>query len=314
VSRTVPTQIQALVDERLEARRERDWPRADALRAEIEADGWKVIDFADGTRLETAHPPDVVEEGRTRYGSSASVPSRLDEAPVGLATVVMQATDWPDDLARALGGIQADAPAATSVVVVADDPSIDQVAELDGSGAGGAEIVWTSARLGHASSLNAGIRRAPGPVVVVMDTSVEPTGDVVSPLVAALADPSVAVAGSHGVVTADLRRFEAAPAGDVDAVLGYVMAFRRSDFADRGPLDERFRFYRNLDLWWSLVLRDEGEGRVPRRAVALDLPVTLHEHRDWVGLAEAERARLSKRNFYRIIDRFGHRRDLASGA
>ena len=47
------------------------------------------------------------------------------------------------------------------------------------------------------------------------------------------------------------------------------MAFRRADAAARGPLDERFRFYRNLDIWWSLVLRDEGEGEPPRRAVAL---------------------------------------------
>ena len=47
------------------------------------------------------------------------------------------------------------------------------------------------------------------------------------------------------------------------------MAFRRADAAARGPLDERFRFYRNLDIWWSLVLRDEGEGSPPRRAVAV---------------------------------------------
>ena len=43
------------------------------------------------------------------------------------------------------------------------------------------------------------------------------------------------------------------------AIEGYAMAFRRADAAERGPLDEHFRFYRNLDIWWSLVLRDEGE-------------------------------------------------------
>ena len=36
------------------------------------------------------------------------------------------------------------------------------------------------------------------------------------------------------------------------------MAFRRLDAAARGPVDEAFRFYRNLDIWWSLVLRDAG--------------------------------------------------------
>ena len=89
------------------------------------------------------------------------------------------------------------------------------------------------------------------------------------------------------------------------------MAFRRDDFAERGPLDERFRFYRNLDIWWSLVLRDEGEGEPPRRAVSLDgLPVVRHEHRGYTSLPDDERDRQSKRNFYRIIDRFGWRRDL----
>jgi hypothetical protein len=121
----------------------------------------------------------------------------------------------------------------------------------------------------------------------------------------------VAVAGGWGIVSADLRTFEEAPPGDVDAIEGYLLAFRRDDFARRGPLDERFRFYRNLDIWWSLVLRDEGEGRVPRRAVAIaDLPGVRHEHRGWGSLPEEERTRQSKRNFYRIIDRFGSRRDL----
>jgi hypothetical protein len=144
-----------------------------------------------------------------------------------------------------------------------------------------------------------------------MDTSVEPTGDVVTPLARALDDPAVAVAGGWGIVSGDLRTFEEAPPGDVDAVEGYLLAFRRDDYASRGPLDERFRFYRNLDIWWSLVLRDEGEGVEPRRAVVLgDLPAVRHEHRGWASLPEEERTRQSKRNFYRIIDRFGSRRDL----
>jgi GT2 family glycosyltransferase len=224
---------------------------------------------------------------------------------------VLIATDWPDDVERAIAALRATSPEGTSVVVVADDPSDEQAAALDATDV---EVVWTSERLGHGAALNAGIRRASGPVVVFMDTSVEPTGDVITPLVRVLDDDSVAVAGGWGITSSDLRTFTDAPAGDVDAVEGYLMAFRRSDVAARGPLDERFRFYRNLDIWWSLVLRDEGEGVPPRRAVAVDVPATRHEHRGWSSVAEEERARQSKRNFYRIIDRFGSRRDLLIGA
>ena len=91
---------------------------------------------------------------------------------------------------------------------------------------------------------------------------------MITPLVQALDDPSVAVAGAWGITSSDLRTFEDAPPGDVDAIEGYLLAFRRGDADARGPLDERFRFYRNLDIWWSLVLRDAGEaeGATPGRS------------------------------------------------
>ena len=86
------------------AREARDWAEADRLRAAIEAAGWKVVDHGTDFALTPAAPPDVVEGSHVRYGASANVPSRLDEPPIGLATIVLIATDWPDDLARALAG------------------------------------------------------------------------------------------------------------------------------------------------------------------------------------------------------------------
>ena len=317
----IPDEVLAAAHERSRARAAHDWAEADRLRGQIEAAGWKVADRGIDFALTPAAPANVADGDRIRYGSSASVPSRLDEAPTGIATVVMVATDWPEDLVRALEGLRGGAPDGTSVVIVADAPSSEQAETLgameeavDDRESLPTEVVWTSERLGHAAALNIGLRRACGPVAIVLDTSIEPTGDVVTPLARALGDATVAVAGGWGIVSADLRKFEDAPAGDVDAIEGYVAAFRRADFAERGPLDEHFRFYRNLDIWWSLVLRDEGEGSPSRRAVAIDgLPAVRHEHRGYTSLPDAERDRQSKRNFYRIIDRFGWRRDLLVG-
>ena len=304
----IPDEVLTAAHDRSKARAARDWAEADRLRDTIEAAGWKIVDRGTDFALTPAVPPDVAEGDTVRYGASANVPSRLDEPATGLATVVLIATDHTADLARALEALGRHAPDGTNVVVVADAPSEEQaaaLAEVD------AEVVWTSQRLGHGAATNIGIRRATAPVVVLLDTSLEPTGDVVTPLVDALGDPTVAVVGGWGITSRDLRHFDDAPAGDVDAIEGYLQAFRRDDAAARGPLDERFRFYRNLDIWWSLVLRDEGEDATPRRAVRLDgLPVERHEHRGWSSLPEDERDRQSKRNFYRIIDRFGWRRDL----
>jgi hypothetical protein len=324
VPEDVPAEIRDLADRRAVARRARDWTSADALRDELLAAGWKVVDTGTLYDLERAAPPDVEHAGVVRYGSSASVPSRLEEAPIGVASVVLVATDWPEDVARAIRALVEHSPDGTQIVVVADDPSPGQAAaleELDGADPGApgiaTEVVWTSARLGWAAALNAGIRRVAAPVVIVLDTSVEPAGDMVTPLAAALEDETIAVAGPFGIVSDDLRTFHepAADAVDVDAIEGYAQAFRRADYVERGPLDERFVFYRNLDIWWSLVLRDRAEDAdedaPPRRAVQVaGMPVTRREHRGWTALTANERDRLSKKNFYRILKRFATRRDL----
>jgi hypothetical protein len=319
-----PQDVIDLAEARSAARRARDWTTADELKTRIEAAGWRVIDAASLYTLERAAPPDVDEGGVVRYGSSGSVPSRLDETPVGVASVVLVATDWPDDLARALRGLVDHSPDGTQIIVVANAPSDAQtdalrdLAAVDPGAPGIAtEVIWTSARLGHAEALNAGLRRAVAPVALILDTSVEPQGDLVSAIASALADPSVAVAGPFGIVSDDLRTFVAAPdtVSDVDAVEGYALGFRRADYAARGPFDEHFRFYANLDIWWSLVLRDQGEDdpedALPRRAVRVSgVPVARHAHRAWTSLPDEERDRLAKKNFYRVLKRFATRRDL----
>jgi hypothetical protein len=314
--------IRELAQARAAARSARDWAEADRLRAEIEAAGWRVVDHGSRFELSPAAPADVVEGERVRYGRSGSVPSRLEEPTTAEATVVIRATDAADDLRRLLEGLRRHAPSGTQVVIVADAPSAGVAAALEaadgpaGLPIGGLppEMVWTVERLGPAGAANAGLRRAVGRVVILLDPSVEPTGNLVTPLVRALDDPSVAAAGAWGTVSPDLRHWEDASPGDVDAVDGAAMAFRRDDVVARGPLDEGYRSAGHLATWWSLVLRDEGEGSRPRRAVRLaGLPVVRHEPSEDASIPPAERARLDKRGFYRLLERFGRRRDLLVG-
>ena len=316
-----PDEIEALARERAAARAGREYARADGLRAQIETAGWRVVDQGTAYRLEPAAPPTIEAVGVVRYGTAAAVPSMLDASPTAHFSVLLLADDWPDDLARMLGGLRVHAPAGTHVAIVANDPSPAQAARLapgspDLEPVAGAEpeLVWTSARLGHAAALNVGLRRARGTVVVLADTSVEPTGDALAPLAAALDDHGVAVAGGFGLTSPDLRHFFEAAGPEVDAVGAPWLAFRRADLATLGPLDEKFIFHRNLDIWLSLALRAGADpDRPPRRALRLDLPLVRHEQRGWIALPAAERDRLSKRNFYRVLDRFRERSDLLSG-
>ena len=86
----------------------------------------------------------------------------------------------------------------------------------------------------------------------------------------------------------------------------YCLAVRREALRAVGGFDHRFRFYRNADLDLSFAVRDAGW-----RAVATgELPLHRHEHRGWASLPEAERDRLSQRNFYRFLEHWGDRPDL----
>jgi hypothetical protein len=320
----IPPEILAAAHDRSAARAARDWQTADRIRAEIEEAGWRVVDTGTDFRLEPAHAPDLEDAGRVRYGRSEAVPSRLGDPDEGLATVVLVATDDVPDVTRAAAAVRNGAPAGTSLVVVGDGVDRESLGPLDalvasgeaaatkGSAAMPTELVLTSARLGLGAAWNIGLRRAGGRIVVLLDGSIEPVGDVVTPLAEALSAPTAAVAGPYGLVSDDLRRFREVETGPAAAIEGYAMAFRRSDAAARGPLDERFQFYRNLDIWWSLVLRDEGPDVAPRRAVVVPaLPLVRHAHRAWESTPAPERERLSKRNFYRVLDTFGARQDLA---
>jgi glycosyltransferase involved in cell wall biosynthesis len=311
----------------MEARDRRDWAAADALKARIEAAGWRVTDNGRRSSVSPAMPATLEVAGELRYGSAAAVPSALDAPATAAWTVALVASETPDAVSRLLAALRAHAPGGTQVVVVANDPSDSQAAalqlaapDLTPIGGSAPEVLRTSTRLGFAAALNIGLRRATGEIVLLADGSAWPTGDALSPLAAALADPAVAAAGGFGLVAPEqgplrpnaLQRPDSPPAvQDVVALEAGWLAFRRSDYRELGPLDEHFLTPAWLDVWWTLRLRVGAEPDAPepspvRRAVRLELPLSRDEA-PW----PPDRSRLNRRNMYRVLDRFGPRDDLA---
>ena len=166
-----------------------------------------------------------------------------------------------------------------------------------------AEVVPTS---GFAGDRNAVLAQVDTDVVVFADTSLEATGDLLDALLAALTDPSIAVAGPYGLVSTDLHDYQERTGGDVVAIQGYCLAARRDDLVAVGGFRESFTFYRNADIDLSLRLRTAGPSL--RRAVAVGADLCLrHTHRAWEETPPDERDRLSRRNMRRILDRFAGR-------
>ncbi|HEX7173145.1 MAG TPA: glycosyltransferase [Candidatus Limnocylindria bacterium] len=294
--RSLPDAVRRLLDERSEARDARDWARADALRDELATLGWEAQDGPSGSTARPILPP------ASEPGAGLADPA---EVAVSIQAV---AEDHADDLARFLRGLAAHPPAATwELVIVANAPTFELEPVLAGAGLPlQPRVVATDGRLGWADARTLGMQRSRGEVTVLLDTSLEPTGDVVAPLLSAFEDPSVGIAGGWGVTSEDGHEFEDAPPGEVDAVEGYCLAVRRAALRAVGGFDRRFRFYRNADLDFSFAIRDAG-WRAVRTA---PLPVERHEHRGYASLPDDERDRLSRRNFYRFLDRWRDRPDL----
>jgi cysteinyl-tRNA synthetase len=239
----------------------------------------------------------------------AQSPSVAPAAPrrVTLLTVVH---GWKPDAERWLLSVFTHCKADFEALVIdnSDDPGI--ASWLDSRAAERLRVVRLDPPLGFGAAVNTGIDAAAGVACVLFDQSVELKGDAITPLLTALDDPSVAVAGPFGVRAKDtLKEFEESAGPDVDAIEGYCMAFRRADALAAGGFDPKFRFYRIADIEFSFRLRDRGG----RAVVVADLPVVKHEHRLWEATEPAERDRLSRRNLYRFLDRWRDRTDLMVG-
>lgn len=301
---SLPDDVRRMLDERSSARAARDWERADELRDSIAALGWEVQDGPGGSSARPLLPPVAAPTG---YADRDDLASLLDEPPTVAVSLQVVAEDHPDDLRRTLRGFAAHPPdLAWELVVVANAPGLDLDPILDVGLPTGPVVLRTAEQLGWADARTLGLRRSRGEVTVLLDTSCEPTGDFLAPLLAAFEDPSVGIAGGWGVTSGDGRSFEEAEPGEVDAVEGYCLAVRRDALRAVGGFDRRFRFYRNADLDFSFAVRAAGW-----RAVRTGpLPLVRHEHRGWTSVSDVERDRLSRRNFYRFLEHWGDRADL----
>ncbi|HEX6331018.1 MAG TPA: glycosyltransferase [Actinomycetota bacterium] len=289
-----PQEVRDLAEERARARAERDFARADALRDRIAELGYRVVDGPEGTALEPAQ----AEAPRRR--PAREVPSVLAEPATADVSLHWVVEGWPEDVARAVASFRRVEDGRDVQYVVADATETDPAAYGED-----VEVIALEDGTGWAAASNAGLRRSRGRVAVALDGSVEATGDVFGPLEAALGDPTVGVCGPFGISTEDLRDFHESPGPEVDAVEGYLMAFRREVLAETATFDERFRWYRIADIELCFRLKDAGY-----RALVVDLPVTRHEHRMWNTTPPEERERLSKRNFNTFLERFRGRSDL----
>jgi GT2 family glycosyltransferase len=131
-------------------------------------------------------------------------------------------------------------------------------------------------------------------------------GDVFTPLVQVLEEKSVGITGFKGLSTEDLHHFEESTDTEVEVIDASFMAFQRKLLKKIGLFDERYRFPYYMEIDFNFAVRDSGV----RAVVTPNLLIKSHPLFQDVTLSDAERTRLTKRNFYRFLEKWGHRDDL----
>ncbi len=302
----IPAEILALSHERDTLRKRGQYDRADALKRQIEEAGYAIKDNPHGAHLIIL--PSVEVDG-TVYRTARQMPSLLDEADTCTFSVNILARNTFEQTRRCLESVVRFAGKSNIEILLVDNASQDEL------------IIWTetlrrtmqhlhvlrvSRTMGAAEARNIGLKRSRGRYILLLDSSVELTGDVFTPLAKTLADTKVGMTGLRGLCTDDLRHFQESQRAEVEVVDGLCMAFRRKLLKQVGFFDERYRFPHYMDVDFSFAVRDTGAHVM----VTSDLPLRRHAELQDSGLSDAERLRLTKRNFYRFLEKWGGRDDL----
>jgi len=312
----VPGEVAKQVLEREELRLHTDYSRADQLRHNLNAAGYNIRDTRQGPLVLARH----LEEEFTVLSSSNDVPDFTQSPDHFEFSVNLLAHNSRDDLERCIASICRHSGHRDIELVIIDNGSTDETLaylqqlarhnNLPGEHRRrvALQVLFADHNMGFAAGRNATMRASRGRFIVLMDTSIEVTGDIWEPLAAALADRNMGVVGPYGLVTEDLREFHEAPGRDVDAIEGYLMAFRRSLLQEVGWIDERFRFYRLMDIHYSFFFKASGYRVLTTPRVAER--VQKHPHREWYSLSDDERATKSKKNYDIFRARWHHGESL----
>ena len=303
---SIPADVLALSHERDELRRRGKYDRADALKRQIEDAGYGIKDNPRGAHLTIL--PSVEVDG-IAYRTARHVPSLLDEEDCCEFSVNILASTSFEETKRCLESILRWVGNHDIEIILVDNRSLDgfdvwarelrrKVPRL--------HVLCTSRSLGEAEARNIGLKQSRGRYILLLNSCVELTGDVFTPLARVLEDSKVGITGFRGLFTDDLRHFEECSDLEVEAIDGLCMAFRRKLLKKVGLFDERYRFPSYMDIDFNFAARNSGV----RAVVTPNLPMVSHTLLPDVKFSDAERTRLTKRNFYRFLEKWRHRDDL----
>ena len=293
----VPDRIREWAKERDRLRAEKKFSESDRLRERIASIGYSIKDSPQGAIFSLV-----------RYAKPANVPSQLEKPATLDWSVNLLARNNRAEIIRAAQSVLKWGATHSLEIVIVDNGSTDDTIEgIVDLACDDARVrpIFLESDLGEGAGRNAGFRASRGNHIMILGGHIELNGDAFTPLAASLTDERVGASGSNGLVSEDLFTFNPAPTTECDALEFYLFAFKRERLNQVGMLDEKFVFYRNIDLDWSLAFESQGL----RLVVTPNLPLVVHEH-PYLRMNPDERDKLSKKNYRRFLEKWKERKDL----
>jgi len=171
-------------------------------------------------------------------------------------------------------------------------------------------IVQITEGVGWGEAMNALIKLANSPYVVVMDPSTIFTGDAITPTITKLAEKEFSAVGWRGGlvnIEDEWRSVDNKGEGEVDVLFSYFLGLNKDHALEAGAFNIRAIYYRNADIEFGLKLR-QAQGRLWQ----LDLPLKQERHHGYHDTDPTYRDEQSKKNYDRILARFRGKNELLS--
>jgi GT2 family glycosyltransferase len=171
-------------------------------------------------------------------------------------------------------------------------------------------IVQITEGVGWGEAINALIKLASSPYVVVMDPSTIFTGDAITPTISKLAEKEFSAVGWRGGlvnIEDEWRSVDDKGEGEVDVLFSYFLGLNKDHALEAGAFNIRAIYYRNADIEFGLKLR-QAQGRLWQ----LDLPLKQERHHGYHDTDPTYRDEQSKKNYDRILARFRGKNEILS--
>ena len=224
------------------------------------------------------------------------------------ATILIYADGFIEDAITSINAAKANSTDDIAIyLLISGTPDLCDVASLIDERT---YVVQITEGVGWGEGMNALIKLANSPYVIVMDPSTIFTGDAITPTIAKLSTKEFSAVGWRGGlinIEDEWRSVDDKGDGEVDVLFSYFLGLNREHAIEAGAFNIRAVYYRNADIEFGLKLR-QAQGRLWQ----LELPLKQERHHGYYDAEPTYREEQSKKNYDRILQRFRGKTEILS--